>query len=93
MTGLSVFARFHMVSCVGGEAWSRRLSDWRIVRVIGLEAEYAAMAAGGSRPYTGLPTSMRRFPDRAVTVSTCGRICFNRQKINLRSVFAGHRVG
>jgi hypothetical protein len=29
----------------------------------------------------------------AVTVTTCGRICFNRQKINLSQVFAGQTVG
>jgi len=28
-----------------------------------------------------------------VTVTTCGRICFNRQKINLSVVFAGQNVG
>jgi putative transposase len=26
-------------------------------------------------------------------VTTCGRICFNRQKINLSIVFAGQKVG
>jgi putative transposase len=26
-------------------------------------------------------------------VTTCGRICFNRQKINLSTVFAGQNVG
>jgi hypothetical protein len=33
------------------------------------------------------------FHDRAATVTTCGRICFNRQKINLSQVFAGQTVG
>jgi putative transposase len=33
------------------------------------------------------------FHDRPVTVTTCGRICFNRQKINLSVVFAGQSVG
>ena len=28
-----------------------------------------------------------------LTVTTCGRICFNRQKINLSIVFAGQKVG
>ena len=31
--------------------------------------------------------------DKIVTVTTCGRICFNRQKINLSVVFAGQKVG
>jgi hypothetical protein len=29
----------------------------------------------------------------STTVFACGRICFNRQKINLNVVFAGQRVG
>jgi putative transposase len=31
--------------------------------------------------------------DKAATVTTCGRICFNNQKINLSQVFAGRTVG
>src|SRR6059036_1572444 len=45
------------------------------------------------RPYRGLPDLDYPFHDRTVTVTTCGRICFNRQKINLSVVFAGQSVG
>ena len=45
------------------------------------------------RLYRGLPDLDYPFHDRAVTVTTCGRICFNRQKINLSQVFAGQTVG
>ena len=45
------------------------------------------------RPYAGLPALDYPFHDKAVTVTTCGRICFNRQKINLSQVFAGQTVG
>src|SRR5215216_6213716 len=45
------------------------------------------------RPYTGLPELEYPFHDKTVTVTTCGRICFNRQKINLSTVFAGQSVG
>jgi putative transposase len=45
------------------------------------------------RPYRGLPDIGYPFHDKAVTVTTCGRICFNRQKINLSQVFAGQTVG
>ena len=31
--------------------------------------------------------------DKTITVTTCDRICFNRQKINLSQVFAGQKVG
>ena len=33
------------------------------------------------------------FHDRTVTVTTCGRICMGRRKINLSVVFAGQNVG
>jgi putative transposase len=45
------------------------------------------------RLYQGLPDVDYPFHDKAVTVTTCGRICFNRQKINLSQVFAGQTVG
>lgn len=45
------------------------------------------------RPYRGLPTLDYPFHDKAVTVTTCGRICYNRKKINLSQVFAGQTVG
>ena len=45
------------------------------------------------RPYEGLPELDYPFHDKTVTVTTCGRICFNRQKVNLSQVFAGQSVG
>ena len=42
----------------------------------------------GSRPAR---TSL--IHDKAVIVTSCGRICFNRQKINLSLVFAGQKAG
>src|SRR3954471_11396768 len=46
-----------------------------------------------TRPYAGLPNLDYPFHDKTVTVTSCGRICFNRQKINLSVVFAGQNVG
>ena len=45
------------------------------------------------RPYCGLPDIDYPFHDNAVTVTTCGRICYKRRKINLSQVFAGQTVG
>jgi putative transposase len=45
------------------------------------------------RIYQGLPDLDYPFHDRTLAVTTCGRICFNRQKINLSVVFAGQNVG
>jgi len=44
-------------------------------------------------PYRGLPELDYPFHDKAVTVTTCGRICNKRKKINLSQVFAGQTVG
>ena len=49
--------------------------------------------APSTRPYQGLPELHYPFHDREVTVTTCGRICLKRRKINLSQVFAGQRVG
>jgi len=46
-----------------------------------------------TRPYRGLPDLDYPFHDKTVTVTSCGRICSNRQKINLSTVFAGQSVG
>jgi len=45
------------------------------------------------RAYCGLPDLDYPFHDQTVTVTTCGRICYKRNKINLSLVFAGQAVG
>ena len=45
------------------------------------------------RPYQGLGELEYPFHDRNAIVTSCGRICFNRKKINLSTVFAGQKVG
>nr|CAD6436622.1 transposase [Rhizobium sp. Q54] len=45
------------------------------------------------RRYGGLPDLDYSFDDQTVTVTTCGRICYKRKKINLSLVFAGQAVG
>ena len=49
--------------------------------------------ARSARPYRGLTALDYPFHDKTVTVTTCGRICFNHQKVNLSTVFAGQKVG
>lgn len=46
-----------------------------------------------SRPYLGLPKLTYPLHDRDVLVTTCGRICMHRKKINISYVLAGQRVG
>jgi putative transposase len=49
--------------------------------------------APSTRPYAGLPELDYPFHDKTVTVTTCGRICFDCRKVNLSQVFAGQTVG
>ena len=45
------------------------------------------------RVYRGLEELSYPFHDGTFTVTTCGRICFKGQKVNLSQVFAGQNVG
>ena len=45
------------------------------------------------RLYQGLPEIDYPFHDRDILVTTCGRICMHRKKINISSVLAGQRLG
>jgi putative transposase len=45
------------------------------------------------RPYRGLPALDYPLHDRIVTVTSCGRLCIGRRKINLSRAFAGQDVG
>ena len=53
----------------------------------------AELYVPSTRPYRGLDELDYPFHDKTVTVTHCGRICFNRRKVNLSSVFAGQNVG
>lgn len=46
-----------------------------------------------SRKYAGLPNLEYPFHDRTITVTSCGRVCIKKQKINLSKVFAHQDVG
>lgn len=46
-----------------------------------------------TRQYHGLDELEYPFHDRTITVTKCGRICFNQSKINFSTVFAGQNVG
>jgi putative transposase len=46
-----------------------------------------------SRTYCGLPDLDYPLHDRTVTITTCGRICIGKHKVNVSQVFAGQSVG
>jgi transposase InsO family protein len=45
------------------------------------------------RPYYGLPELTYPLHDKDVIVTTCGRICMHKKKINVSSVLAGQKLG
>ena len=45
------------------------------------------------RPYKGIQELSYPFHDKTVIVTTCGRICIDKHKINLSHVFAGQNMG
>jgi len=46
-----------------------------------------------AKPYRGLPEIDYPFHDRDILVTSCGRICMHRKKINISTVLAGQRLG
>jgi putative transposase len=46
-----------------------------------------------TRPYQGLEELDYPFHDWTAVITTCGRICYQRRKINVSQVFAGQKVG
>lgn len=45
------------------------------------------------RPYRGLPELDYSLHDKDILVTSCGRICMHRKKINISTVLAGQRLG
>ena len=46
-----------------------------------------------TRPYRGLTDVTYPFHDWTAVVTHCGRLCFDRRKVNISQVFAGQQVG
>ena len=60
----------------------------------GIGMKYPAeLYRASPRPYQGLGELEYPLHDRTVMVTSCGRICIGRRKINLSHVFAGQLVG
>jgi len=53
----------------------------------------AELYTPSSRPYSGIPDPHYPFHDRTVFVTSCGRLCLYRKKINLSITLAGQAVG
>jgi putative transposase len=53
----------------------------------------AELYSSSPRPYQGLGELEYPLHDRTIMVTTCGRICIGKRKVNLSQVFAGQKVG
>ena len=53
----------------------------------------AAVYTASPRPYNGIAEPQYPFHDRTVNVTSCGRLCLFRKKINLSTCLAGQAVG
>ena len=53
----------------------------------------AEVYTASTGPYQGIPEPHYPFHDRTVMVTSCGRLCLYRKKINLSKSLAGQAVG
>ena len=53
----------------------------------------SSLYAPSTRPYRGLEDLDYPFHDWTAVITTCGRLCYPRRKINVSQVFAGQNVG
>jgi transposase InsO family protein len=53
----------------------------------------AELYAASARHYAGLPELTYPFHDRDVVITSCGRLCLHRKKINISVVLAGQKLG
>jgi putative transposase len=74
------------------DAFVERYNRERPHQALGMKVP-ADFYTRSARVYRGLEDLTYPFHDRTATVTRCGRICFNRRKINLSQVCAGQNVG
>jgi putative transposase len=74
------------------DAFIARYNQERPHQALGMKVP-ADLYARSSRHYHGLTDLTYPLHDKTITVTNCGRICFNSRKVNLSQVFAGQNVG
>lgn len=70
----------------------REFNEERPHEAIGMKTP-AELYRPSERRYEGLPELDYPFHDKVLMVTSCGRICMHRKKINLSTVLAGQKVG
>jgi hypothetical protein len=53
----------------------------------------AELYSASARTYAGVPELTCPFDDRDVIVTSCGRLCLHRKRINISTVLAGQKLG
>src|SRR5262245_9479025 len=53
----------------------------------------AELYTASARHYAGLPELTYPLHDRDVVITSCGRLCLHRKKINISVVLAGQKLG
>lgn len=74
------------------DAFVGKFNDERPHEALGMKRP-ADLYTASPRPYRGLPDIHYPLHDRDVVVTTCGRICMHRKKINISTSLAGQRLG
>jgi len=74
------------------DAFIARYNQERPHQALGMKVP-ADVYARSPRLYRGLEELTYPLHDKTVTVTNCGRICFDGRKVNLSHVFAGQNVG
>jgi putative transposase len=74
------------------DAFVARYNEERPHQALAMQVP-AAVYARSPRIYRGLEELTYPYHDVTITVTHCGRLCFQGRKINLRQVFAGQNVG
>lgn len=74
------------------DAFQERYNDERPHQALGMRVP-ADVYRRTAQPYRGLPDVAYPWHDWTALVTHCGRLCFNRRKVNISQVFAGQPVG
>jgi len=74
------------------DALLERFNHERPHQALGMRVA-GALYTPSTRPYRGLPYLTYPFHDWTAVITHCGRLCFDRRKVNVSQVFAGQQVG
>jgi transposase InsO family protein len=74
------------------DRWATEFNNERPHEALGMRLP-AEVYQASKRPYGGIGELSYPFHDREILVTTCGRICIHRKKINVSHVLSGQTLG